>query len=136
MKVAFSLNSTVSFREFETTLPSWDGGEPINNTTHFNITFVTKRPNDLIEHGPMNFTALVDTLTFTEIQSLINREGSVTVRLADGGTIDWFAYLRSVTPQQGVRGQALQIQGVIEITNWDPANFLEVGPVVTNVTGT
>ena len=135
-KVAFSLDSDISLWETEVTPPGMDGGEKIDITTMHNTTYSVFVPQQLITNTPISFTAAYDPAVYSQIVAIINSEGSVTVSFYDGSTVDVFAYLQKFEPNGMTRGGMPLANVTVEVTNYDPVNRLEVGPVITEVAGT
>lgn len=135
-QIAFSLDPNVAFWETDVQPFGYDVGDKIPTSTMFNTRFETFEPRELIEILDGGVVAAFDPLVFTEILSLLGRRGSVTIHFPDLSTMDVFAYLKSFVPQAQVKGQMPLADIVVVVTNYDPVNNVEQGPVVTEVAGT
>lgn len=135
-KVTVSGDTDIAFFEKSITPPSIDGGEAIDITTMFNSTWRTKVPRSLMELGDVSVTAAYDPVLYTELQSVINVNCTITVEFSDGSTLAFFGYVRTADFQEVSEGEQPEIQVTITPTNWDPANFIEAGPAVAETAGT
>lgn len=134
--ISFAANSTISFWEKQITPPGLDGGEKVPQTTLNNATFRTFAPRGLYELSDVTVKAAYDPNVYTQIASLINVEGAISVKWKDGSTIDFFGYLQKFMPDALVDGTQPEATITIVCTNWDPAGKVEAGPVLTSVSGT
>ena len=134
--IAFNANPTVSFWEKQVTPPGLDGGEKVPQTTLQNSTFRTFASRGLYELSDVTVKAAYDPNLYTQIASLINSEGSISVKWKDGSTLDFFGYLQKFMPDALVEGTQPECTITIVCTNWDPVGKVEAGPVLTNVAGT
>lgn len=134
--IAFARDPNVSFWEMTVQPPLLDGQDPLDTTNQHNILYTTKAARALLDIGPSNFTAFYDPDVWDEGRELINQNGDVTIAYPDGSTLDFFGYLRSIEKQALEKGTTPTLNGVIVVTNWDPVNNVEQGPVLTEVTGT
>lgn len=135
-KVTFSRDPDVSFWEKTVTPAGQDGGPPIDTTSMHNVTYVTKAPNNLIDVSDHTGTASYDPAVWTQIEQLINQEGTITERFSDGSTLAYYGYLQSATKATHQRGSQPELNYTIVATNWDPVNDVEAAPVLTSVAGT
>ena len=92
----------------------------------------------LIKVDPISATVAYDPDAYsTIINTLLNaKTGSVTFWFPSGDSVDVYGYLQKFEPQELKIGEYPMAQITIEITNYDSANFLEVGPVYTAAAGT
>jgi len=134
--IAFSRDADVSFWEKTVQPPGYDGGDKIDFTTMHNDSWRTFAPRALITLTDSPITVLYDPNFYSQILSLINMEGSVTVHFPDGSTLDFWGFLKSFEPSPLVEGEPPEATVNIVCTNWDPTNNVEAGPVFTNVSGT
>jgi len=135
-KIAFALNLTVSFWEKTVKIPGIDGGDAIETTTMHNVTWRTMSPRQLKTLTQATGKAAFDPNIYNDILSLINREGSITIRFPDGSTLDFFGYLKSVEFDDLEEGKQPELSYVIVPTNQDPTTGAEAAPVLTSVAGT
>ena len=135
-KIAFSRDPAIKFWEKTVTPPGIDGGDSIEQTTMHNTLWRTFAPRQLQTLTEMTTTAAYDPVVYTDIQELINQEGSITVRFPDGSTLDFFGYLKMFQPNEVSEGEQPDAEVTIVPTNWDPINDVEAAPVLTSVAGT
>ena len=131
--IAFSLDPDISFWEEAITPPGLDGGEPIDQTNMHNTLWRTKRSRALIDLTEFTMTVSYDERVYSQIQTIINDDsGSVTIHFPDLATLDFWGYLRIFQPNENAEGGE-QPQATITVTptNWDVANAVEAGPVLT-----
>jgi hypothetical protein len=136
--VAFSLKASLQLWERDLKPPGLDGGNMIDITTQFNNKWRTGFAQSLVKVDPISFTAAYDPDAYTDIiNTLLNaKTGSITFWLPSGDSIDMYGYLQKFEPQELKIGEYPMAQCTIEITNYDTANFLEVGPVYVAAAGT
>lgn len=134
--IAPSLDPDVSFWEKVVQPPGLDNGDPINITTMHNVTWITKHSRCHIEITDINVTAAWDPVFYSQINALIGVNMSWTVTLPNNDAYSVWAYLRSFQPQDMVEGEQPEAEIVIVVTNWDPVNCVEAGPVFTPAVGT
>jgi len=136
-KIAFSLDSDVSFWEKTVKPPGLDGGDEIDTTTMHNIDFRTFLPRQLITLTESTTRVAYDPNVYNNIISnLLNREGSVTHHFPDGSTLSYYGYLKTFEPADCVEGEQPEADISIVCTNWDPSADVEAAPVLTSVAGT
>ena len=129
--VAFSLNPRVSFFEVDLMPPAFMGSPPDKVTTQDNVQWHTKAPNDLIESGDAEGSCAYDPLVQSQIAAMINLPGSITFHLPDSSTIDYWGWLQEFKPDTMKDGMRPMAKFKITISNFDPVNFVEAGPVYT-----
>lgn len=136
--IALSVDPDISFFEKSVTPPSIDGGDPVNTTTMHNTLWKTRRARTLIDLTEFTLVASYDERAFSQIWAIVNNDnGSVTIHFPDGATLDFWGYLRVFAPSENAEGGD-QPSATITITptNYDVANQVEAGPVLTEVAGT
>ena len=135
--IAFALDPDVSFWEKTVKPPGLDGGDAIDTTTMHNVTWRTFAARQLKTLTNAQTKVSYDPNVYNNILSnLINREGAITVHFPDGSTLDFFGFLRTFDPQPLTKGQMPRATVAFTPTNYDPANNVEAGPVLTSVAGT
>lgn len=134
--IAFALNSTVRFWEKTPKPPGVDGGEPIDQTTMLSTAWREMHPRSLKTLMPSTFKAAYDPAVYTDALTLINAPGGITVHFPDGSTLDFWGYLQKIEPDNMEEGKQPEASITIVPTNFDPANHVEQGPVLTSVAGT
>lgn len=135
--IAFARDVTVSFWERIVKPLSLDGQDKIDVTTMHNTKYMTSRPGTLIEIGDTTSTVGWDPNVYNNIiDNLLLQEGSITVNLPDGSTIDFYGFLRLFDPGDMEKNAFPEASVEIVATNWDSVNSVEQGPVFTSVSGT
>lgn len=135
-KIAFAIDPDVALFEKTVTPPAIDGGDPIDTTTMFNVTWRTFLPRALKTLDEVTLTCAYDPVCYTQLLSLININGSITVEFADGTTLDFWGFMRRFEPQQLVEGTHPEANVTIRPSNWDSALNVEAGPALTETAGT
>lgn len=116
----------------EITPPAWDGGDAIDITTLGNTEFKTKMAQTLKDIGECSFTCHYDPSIFASAP--INTNGTIEIVIPNWGTLSFNGYLRSLTPQALVVGDAAKMDGAITVTNTEitgtgpSREITEVGP--------
>ena len=134
--IAFSLNAAIEFWEKEITPVGYDGGEGVDQTTMLNTSWHTKFPRTLINIPDITVNAAWSAHLYTDILALINKQGSCTITFPNGDTLAFYAYISSFIPGQVTEGAMPMANIKIVVTNLDPVNLVEVGPLFTAATGT
>jgi len=134
--ITFSLDSNIDLWEKKVTPPGLDGREKINQTTMWNDDFITYAPRSLTDMTDSSMTCAYDPVAYTQIQAIINREGTVTQTFSDGSTLAYYGYLQKFEPQELDEGTQPEAKVTIVCTNFDPVNHVEAAPVLTSVSGT
>ena len=134
-KIAFSLDPNITFWEKSVKLPGLDGGAPINRSTMFNSTFVTKHPGGLVEVTDGSAKVAYCLQSYTDILAIINVQGIVTVIVCDGSQQSAFGYLQKFDPAELVPGTHPEATITIVFTMYDNANNVESTFLTTEVTG-
>lgn len=125
-----------SMWELGVTPPGIDGGDAIDTTTMHNSSVRTKAPQALHDYTDGEVRCGYDPNLYSQLQSLINVETTITIRWPDGTTLAFFGYLQSFEPDELVNGELPEATCVFVSTNWDHNNDVEAAPVLTNVAGT
>lgn len=134
--IAFARDPNINFWEKTVQPPGIDGGDAVETTTMHNTlwrTFNARSLQTLTEHS---VSAAYDPILWTQIQTLINHNDSITVHFPDGSTLDFFGYLRTFEPADMEEGTQPEASITIQPTNYDPVNHVEAAPVLTEVSGT
>ena len=125
----------VNIWELEVTPPGVDGGDPIDTTTMHNVTYRTKSARSLKDITDGSITCAYDPEALDDILAQVNVEQSFTTTFYDGSTWDYFGFMQTFEPQGMSEGEMPEANVVFVVTNWDPANRVEQGPVNTPVAG-
>ena len=133
-KVTFAADSNVALWEKTVQAVGYEGGDPVETTTMFNVLYRTMRARKLITLTEHKFTCAYDPLCYTELKSLINIETTVTITFGDGSTIAFFGYLRAFEPGDIEEGSQPEADVTIQPTNWDGS--AEQAPVINEIAGT
>ncbi len=134
--VTLALNDEIGFFEKAITPPGYDGGDAVETTTMFNTTYRTFASRALATMTEMTITAAYDPILYTDILAAINRNDTITVTFPDGSQVSFYGYVKAFEPQEVVEGTQPEASVTIQPTNWDHANNVEAGPLVTEVAGT
>lgn len=134
--VAFALIPTASLFEKTVDPPGIDGGEAVPISTMLNTTWRTFTSRELKSMTPMRIVAAYSSKCYSELVSIINVEGSITIHFPDGSKVDFYGYLQSFEPQTVAEGVQPEAVCIITPTNRDPVAKVEQGPVWTVGSGT
>ena len=136
--LAFSLAPNVGLWEKSIKPPGADGREPIDTTTMFNTTCVTKAPRVLVDSTNATGKFQYDPAVLPVIYStLLNKRGSITVWFATGAHWSYYGYLQKFTPTENSDSTEPPMADVeVVITNWDPVNNVEALPAYSAGSGT
>lgn len=143
---AFALLPGVSLWEVETQLPSMDGGDPIDNTTHRNKKVRTKAPRKLVDFGETTHTCRYNKSTFGQLQAtLLNKPGAITQHFPDGtptstesglglgSSVSYFGYIQKADFKPFKEGEPPEVDITVCCTNVDPSDGSEAPPVPNEV---
>ena len=143
---AFALLPNVSLWEVETQLPSLDGGDPIDTTTHRNKKVRTKAPRKLVEVGESQHTCRYNKKTFGQLQAtLLNKPGAYTQHYPDGiptstesglglgSSYSAFGYISKADFKAFKNGEPPEVEITLVTTSTDPSDGSESAPVFNEV---
>lgn len=134
--VTFALDPNIELEEVSVTPSGFDGGDPRDITSNFTVRYMQKAPNDIVEITDLQMKVKFDPQYLSNILAAINRRDSVSTTWPTGDTEAAWGYLRSFQPSEHTRGSDVTADCVIVITNTDPSNCQEAGPVFAAGTGT
>lgn len=123
---------------FEKTVqpPSPNGGDAIRTSTMLNSTYETKAPQRLIGHDDAAVVAAYDPHVLSVLNStLLNVQDSISFIYPDGSAEVYWGYLQHAAKSPLQKDQQPEMTLTIVITNWDPVNCVEAGPVFVSGTG-
>jgi hypothetical protein len=136
-KIAFARDPDFDIFEVEVGLPSPDGGELIDITDMFNVLHKTKYPRSLIDWEGFDVLCHYDPDAYNQfLTNLVNKNGSITVHVSDGSTVDFWGVAMKLTFSRLVEGSVAEGTLTVGLTNLDTVNNVEAGPVITSVAGT
>lgn len=134
--VTIGFDTDISLWEVGVTPPGLDGGDAIDQTTMHNNQFRVMLSRALITLTEMQFTCAWDPAVYSQVQSALNVNTTITVTFHDLSTVAFYGFLRVFQPDQLVEGTQPRATVTIQPSNWDPVNKVEAGPLVTAVSGT
>lgn len=135
-KIAFALDSDVSFWEKTLQPPGVDNGDAIDQTTMFSVFWMEKAAQAVNDVTDGQLTCAYDPNVYNNIiTNLLGQNGSVTIHYRDGSTLDFFGYLKSFQPAALSRGTQPEATVTFVCTNFDPVNKVQQEPVLTSVSG-
>jgi hypothetical protein len=122
---------------FEKTVqpPGGDGGAPIMTTTMLNLAYETKAPQRLRGYSDGVVVAAYDPKVVAVLDELINLPTSITFGWPDGTAAAFWAYLQKYEFSALEKDKQPDVTLTVTVTNWDPVNCVEAGPVHYNGTG-
>lgn len=136
-RIAFDRDPDASLWVKTLKLPGIDGGDAIDVTTMHNTLYRMFRERSLITITDATGTAAFDPNAWNNaISNLINQNGAITFHCPDDSTLDVWGYLRTFDIQEFTEGGHPVVNFAITVTNFDPTNKVEAGPVLTSVAGT
>lgn len=89
---------TLELEETEVTPQGYQGNSPVEQTSMRNTKFRSFEPGDLIQKTDLQFTAYYDEDQLSDIKSIINVKGTITVTFKTGGTLVDTGWLVSAVP--------------------------------------
>jgi len=105
-----------------------DGGEPLDATCLSNTEWMTKLPATLKEATDLNFTVKFEPADWDAIVAEVNVNQSCTLNFASPlGTLTFWGYLRTFTPNEAGVGEVWEATCVIVVTNMNGSN-VETAP--------
>lgn len=135
-KVTIQTYPNIAFYEKTVQPPGFDGGEPIDQTTQFNVQVRTKWPRTLIDLDPVSCPDVAyNPAVITTILAACNKNDVITVSFRDGSTICFWGYLRSFKPNPTKEGEQPMAAVIFQPTNLDSSGAEQL-PVLTTGTGT
>jgi hypothetical protein len=140
--ITMALNATFELYEISVTPPSMTNGDEIDTTTQHNIQFTTKAPRGsyeatpLLDYGETSSKCGYDPIVYNGAKSHMGKETTITKEWADGSTLAFFGYLKSLDFDEESRGEFPTCTAVFMQTNWDPTGKVEAGPTYVGVVGT
>ena len=134
--VTIAQDVDISIWEVSVTPPSVEGGDGIDQTTMHNNRWRVALPKNLETLGDCTFNGAYDPDLYNQAISAINVNTTITITFPDGSTLAFYGFLKTFAPDAVVEGTQPRATFTIQASNWDPANDVEAGPVLTSVSGT
>lgn len=134
--IAFASNPSVAFWEQSVKPFGEDVGDGIDTTTQHNTEWRTKASPRLKEASDVTGTAMYDPDARPAIRALVGREQAITIHYPDGSTDAFYGFLKQTEYSEAKPKESPTLNYTIVVTNWDPVNKLEVGPVHVASAGT
>jgi len=125
----------VTFEEITVQPPGLDGGEPIDTTTMRNTAYRTKAPRALIEGTNGDMTVAYKLTAYDSIKAQIKLNQLIVITFPDTGTLTFWGYLKTFTPDGLEQGKRPTAKITIVPTFTDNSGA-EVAPVVVAGVGT
>ena len=105
-----------------------DGGERLEATCLSNSDWRTYLPQTLVDVPNLTFTAAYEPSEFAALVAEVNVNQQITINFAAPlGSITFWGFLKSFTPDEGTYGQRWTATGEIAVTNMNASN-IETGP--------
>lgn len=134
--VVFKSKENLAIFEKTVQPPGFDGGDAIKTTTMLNSDWETKAPQRLAGHDDAVVVAAYDPHVMSVLNNvLINVPDSITWAYPEGSAEVYWAYLQKVAKSPLQKDQQPEMTLTIVVTNWDPVNCVEAGPVFVSGTG-
>lgn len=137
--IAFASAPDLAIFEKSVQPGAYEGGDPIVTSTQLNDTYETKSPQRLKDIDDIVVVAAYDPGQLGDnpdgLLSLINLPDAITVRWPDRSAQAQWGYLRRAEFSAMVKGTQPEVTLTIVVTNWDPVNCVEAGPVFIDGTG-
>lgn len=135
-RITLAIDPDISFWEKVVKPPGITNGDPIPQTTMFNVDWETKAPQAINDMTNVTGTVAYDPAVKSQIDAAIGVETTITVTFWDGSTWAMYGYLMLFDPQDMQKGEQPEAEIEFVITNYDNTNNVEAGPLVTAVSGT
>lgn len=144
-QVLFTLALDPNYALFEVDLqaPVLDGGDPIDITNQFNVDYMSKAPQSLIDLEEITITGAYDPIIYDQMlgtgsqTKLLNQPTTGTFKFGDGSTIAMYGFVRRWEGGQHSPGGG-QPRGTMVFvpSQYDNTNNVVAGPVVAETAGT
>jgi len=124
-----------TFEEITVQPPGFEGGEAIDTSTMRNTKYRTKAPRSLIEMTNGDLTVSYDPTAYDTFASLIQVNQLIVVTFPDLGTLTFYGYAKTFTPDALEEGKRPTAKVAIVATLTDGTGA-EVAPVMAAGAGT
>ena len=128
--IAFSLQSTVHFKEVENQPPGLEAGGANNLTTMRNTRWRTMAPKKLITMAESSLKVQYDPSVLSQIVGMLGLNQQITTTFPDGSTWVWFGWIDSFKPDGNKEGEPPTASVTIIPSNVNGSGA-ETGPVYT-----
>lgn len=134
--VAFSAVPDIEFWEQSVTPPGLRAEDPKDTSSMHNTRYRTFSPKRLITCTSFRMNAQYDPVLYTNILNLINVNTTVTVHFPNLDTLAFYGVLTEFQPDALEEGKTPMCSLTVFVTNTDPTDCTEQGPVYTAGPGT
>ena len=134
--IVLAVDTNISLWELGVGTPGMDGGDAIDITNMHNDEYRTMASRALKTLTEFTFTFHFDPAVYTQLESVINVDTTVTRHFPDGSTLAFYGFLRMVEFDEMTEGEVPTGTATITPTNRDPITRAEEGPVLASVAGT
>jgi len=128
--------TTISFWEKTMGAPAIEGGDPIDQSTMHNTTWMTQLPPTLLKLESFTLTAAYDPNLISQAIAQKNVNQTLTVTWPDGSTLSFYGWLRKTEFADMSHGTLPEVTITLEASNIDPTTMTEEAPVYVDVAGT
>ncbi len=135
-KIAPSSNPTISFWEITVQPGKISTGEPISQTTMFNLRVRTFRAPSLLTIGTLKCKVAYDPNLINQLFAIGGVNMAWTQSYPDGSKNDFFGFFQEFDPEPLEEGKRPEATVEIAVTNIDPVAHTEQIPVLTSAPGT
>lgn len=135
-RVAHSEAPDIAFWIKSVTPSAIDGGDPVEQKTMHSEKYETFAPRTLIKSGPLTAKVAYDPVVWETLPDLVNIPGSLTVQFSNRATVTHWGYVQKFDPGEAVDGTQPDGTVTMIVTNTDPSDDSEAGPVYTAPVGT
>lgn len=133
--IVFTSNSGLAIFEKTVQPGALEGGDPIMTSTMLNVDYETKAPQRLKGIDDIVVVAAYDPAAVSDINDLVNLPDSISVHWPEGSIQAQWGYLRRAEFSPLTKGEQPEVTLTIVVTNWDPVNCVEAGPIWVEGTG-
>jgi hypothetical protein len=135
--ISFALKPTVQFWERSVKPPGIDGGDPIDTTTMWNVSWRTRYARHLKTLTDCSGEAAYDPDCIPDLFAIINNVGGITIAFPDSSTLTFWGFLQKVEFGENKEGEMPVLNYTIVPTNQDPGALGGTEPpVYTPAAGT
>ena len=138
-RIAFAKANTVGLWAKRVKPFGLTNGDKIDITDQENTLYRTAVARALIDLTDGTLSCAYNVASLSTIRGQLmgrGNEGAITAVVQDGSTVTVFGYVSDFEPQETGDGEQPMANVTIKVTNWDPVNKVEAGPVFSEVAGT